>query len=49
MDYVKVPEKCLLCVFLSTSSGKPYCPFPGCFKDEGKKESEKKESEEKDR
>ena len=48
--FVRAPVKCLGCVFLSTSSGKPFCPFAVCIRDEGKKQDKKqKESGEKKR
>lgn len=46
--FVRAPEKCLCCVFLSTSSGKPFCPFGVCIRDDEKKtekKSEKKKEE----
>lgn len=52
--YVRAPVKCIGCVFLSTSSGKPFCPFGVCIMDDGKKtekksEKKKEESGEKNR
>ena len=29
---VRAPYRCLSCVYLSTSSGKAYCPFAACLK-----------------
>lgn len=41
--YVRAPVKCIGCVFLSTSSGKPFCPFGVCIRDDGKKTEKKSE------
>lgn len=41
--FVRAPVKCLKCVFLSTSSGKPFCPFGVCIMDDGKKTEKKME------
>ncbi len=41
--FVRVPERCRGCVFLSTTSGKPFCPFGVCIRDDAKKTEKKSE------